>query len=51
MKKYKVKIGYEVEFEINADTKKEAEEYAWFYYDQAMPEPEIEIVEVKNEKI
>jgi len=47
MKKYKVEIGYKVEFEIIAKNKKEAEEYAWFEFDQSQPhEPELEIKEV-----
>lgn len=49
MKKYKVKIGYEVSFMINARNKKEAEEYAWFKFDQSQPyEPEINIEEIKK---
>jgi len=49
MKKYKVKIGYEVSFEIHAKNKKEAEEIAWFEFDMSQPhEPEIEIEEKKR---
>lgn len=44
MKRYKVKIGYMVEFDINAKNKKEAEEVAWFEFDKSSPhEPEIDI--------
>jgi hypothetical protein len=48
MKRYKIKIGYIVKFEINAENKEEAEELAWFEFDQSQPhEPEIDIKEIK----
>jgi hypothetical protein len=48
MKKYKVKIGYIIELDIDAKNKEEAKELAWFEFDQSQPhEPEIEINEVK----
>ena len=43
MKKYKIKIGYEVSFEINAKNKKEAEEYGWFEFDQWHKENDVEM--------
>lgn len=51
MKKYLIKIGYTVKFDIAAKNRKEAEEYAWFEFDQSQPhEPEIEIEEIKEKE-
>jgi hypothetical protein len=50
MKKYKVKIGYFLTFEITAKDEKEAAELAWFEFDQSAPhEPEIEVKEFDPE--
>jgi len=50
MKKFKVEIGYSVSFTVIAKNKEEAEEFAWFEFDQTEPhEPEIELKEIKNE--
>lgn len=52
MANYKVKIGYTVEFNIKASNKKEAEEIAWFQFDESAPyEPEIEIKSIKHKDI
>jgi len=48
MKTYKVKIGYTMEFEVTAENRKEAEEYAWFEYDQQDTEPKMKIKEIKK---
>ena len=48
MKKYKVRYLLEVEFEIPAESKKKAEEYADFLYDQSQPhEPEVEVTVIQ----
>jgi hypothetical protein len=45
MKKYEVKIGYTITMDIDAKSKKEAEEIAWQVYDEQQPEPAIYIKE------
>jgi hypothetical protein len=50
MKKYQVKIGYTIGFEMNAETKEEAEALAWQVYDEQTPEPKIKIREIKRGK-
>jgi hypothetical protein len=50
MPKYRVKIGYQIEFEVTAKDKKEAVEYAWFEFDESQPQPEIDIQEIGGER-
>ena len=48
MRKYKIKIGYIISFEVNAKNKNEAKEIAWHVYDEQVPEPKINIKEIKK---
>ncbi len=50
MKKYKIKIGYMISFDVNASNKEEAEDIAWNVYDEQVPEPKILIKEINNKR-
>lgn len=48
LKKYKVTIGFMTTQEIFAEDKEEAEEIAWFNYDQDPPDIEIDVKPIKD---
>jgi len=50
MKRYKIKIGFTVSFEIFAENKKEAEECAWFEFDQIQQDGDMIKMDIKEIK-
>lgn len=50
MKKYKVKIGYIVSFDMYAKNKKEAKELAWFEFDQLQKDEDLVKMNIKEIK-